>query len=105
LVFEEHESGPEVLVFLAVASAGLTVAKSLLDLVTAVVKARSAGTRKGDNGSPAVEIVVRRVRRQDEQIEERIVRVSGIDRDEREAIEQALLQALKELSATSKDGA
>ena len=31
LTFEEHESGPEILVYLAVTTAGLTVAKSVKD--------------------------------------------------------------------------
>jgi len=38
--FIEHESGPELLVFLAVATAGITLTKSVLDLITAIIKAR-----------------------------------------------------------------
>ena len=42
---EEHESGPELLVYLAVATAGLTLAKSIIDLVTSIIKARSEGVK------------------------------------------------------------
>lgn len=38
--YVEHESGPELLVYLAVATAGITLAKSVIDLVTAILKAR-----------------------------------------------------------------
>ena len=43
--FEEHESGPELLVYLAVAAAGITLAKSTIDLVIAIIKARVDGIR------------------------------------------------------------
>ncbi len=43
--FEEHESGPELLVYLALATAGLTLAKSVIDLITAIIKARSDGEK------------------------------------------------------------
>ena len=47
--YVEHESGPELLVYLAVGTAGLTLAKSLIDLTTTIIKARSEGIKKGDN--------------------------------------------------------
>jgi len=38
--FYEHESGSELLVWLALGTAGITLAKSVIDLVTAIIKAR-----------------------------------------------------------------
>jgi hypothetical protein len=35
--FEEHESGPELLVYLAVTAAGLGVVKSVVELVSAII--------------------------------------------------------------------
>lgn len=35
---EEHESGPEILVYLAVTTAGLSLAKSIVELITAIIK-------------------------------------------------------------------
>lgn len=55
--FEEHESGPELLVYLAVATAGITLVKSVVDLVTAIIKARSEGIKKGDKPSDPVELM------------------------------------------------
>ena len=49
----EHESGPEILLYLAITTAGLTLTKSVLDLITAIIKARSDGIKKGDHpGNP-----------------------------------------------------
>src|SRR5437588_11355378 len=61
LDFEEHESGPELLVYLAVAAAGITLAKSIIELVTAIIKARSDGVKKGDRPDAPIELIVRRV--------------------------------------------
>jgi hypothetical protein len=47
--FQEHESGPELLAYLAVTTAGITLAKSIIDLVIAIIKARSDGVKKGDH--------------------------------------------------------
>jgi hypothetical protein len=49
LGFEEHESGPELLVYLAVATAGITLAKSVIDLISAIIKARAEGVKEATN--------------------------------------------------------
>lgn len=71
----EHESGPEILVYLAVTTAGLTLAKSIVDLVTAIIKARSEGVKKGDTPSAPLELIVRGYSKNDEYFEETILRV------------------------------
>ena len=45
--FQEHESGPELLVYLAVTTAGLSVAASIINLVTAIIKARGGRHQEG----------------------------------------------------------
>ena len=46
--FQEHESGPELLVYLAVTTAGLSLAASIINLVTAIIKARApTASRRG----------------------------------------------------------
>jgi hypothetical protein len=73
--FEEHESGPELLVFLAVTAAGLGVVKSVVELVTTIIKARSEGTKKGDAPSAPLELIVRGYSKKGEYFEEIILRV------------------------------
>jgi len=59
--YQEHESGPELLVYLAVGTAGVTLAKSLIDLVTAIIKGRAEGIKRGDRPSEPLELIVRRM--------------------------------------------
>jgi len=71
----EHESGPEILVYLAVTTAGLTLAKSIVDLVTAIIKARSDGVKKGDAPSAPLELIVRGYSKDEAYFEETVLRV------------------------------
>jgi hypothetical protein len=57
----EHETGPELLVALGLAGGGLSLAASLVQLVVAILQARSAGVAKGDQPDEPVELIVRRV--------------------------------------------
>lgn len=59
LVVEEHESGPEILLWLAVTAGGLSLAKSIVELVTAIIKARNEGIKRGDRDGASLEIIVR----------------------------------------------
>lgn len=72
---EEHESGPEILVYLAVTTAGLSFAKSVVDLITAVIKARSEGIKRGDSPADPLEVIVRGHTREGEYSEETILRI------------------------------
>lgn len=97
LSFQEHESGPELLVWIAVAAAGLTLAKSVVDLVTAIIKARSEGVKQGDHPSDPVELIVRRVANRDEFREETILRVGHDQPITPKQIQDALESALEKL--------
>jgi len=70
----EHESGPEILVYAAVATAALSLAKSVIELVTEIFKARAAGIKKGDHPSDPLVLIVRRVDEKDEYCEDVILR-------------------------------
>lgn len=95
--FEEHESGPEILVWIAATTAGLTLAKSVVDLITTIIKARSESVKKGDRPSEPVELIVRRVSKEDEFQEEKILRVGHDDPVDPKEIEVALRRALEKL--------
>lgn len=72
---EEHESGPEILVYLAVATAGLSLAKSIVELVTTIIKARSEGIKRGDRPAEPLEVIVRGHTKDGEYTEEIILRI------------------------------
>jgi hypothetical protein len=92
--FVDHESGPELLIFVA---AGIALAKSVIDLVTAIIKARSEGIKNGDRPSGSLEVVVRRVGGGDKYAEEVVIRVEHADPVNTEEIEARINSALKRL--------
>lgn len=98
LQFEEHESGPELLVWLALGTAGITLAKSVIDLVTAIIKARSEGINKGDSPSDPVELIVRKVITPDKISEEKVLRFDYKDEINAEQIEKALIRAIEKIT-------
>jgi len=100
--FEEHESGPDILVYLAVTTAGLTFAKSLIDLITAIIKARSEGIKKGDNRSEPLELIIRGFSKEGEFYRETVLRIPpGHDVTQRQ-IEDALGRRKPELSTPKR---
>jgi hypothetical protein len=87
--FIEHESGPELLVFVALGTAGITLAKSVIDLITVMIKARSEGAKKGDRHGYPVELIVRGF--DDDEVKEEIVlRFDSHDPIDREFIKESL---------------
>jgi len=88
--FEEHESGPEILVYVA---AGISLATSIVNLVTTIIKARSDGVKKGDRPSEPVELVVRRIVGSDSIQDEVVLRFDHTDSVGAKVIEQHLNEA------------
>jgi hypothetical protein len=93
----EHENGPEILAYIALASAVLGVAaavlnlpRSLLDLITAVIKARKDGILSGDAPSYPIELIVRRSIIQNEVREEKILRIAHTDNVKSEEVARLL---------------
>lgn len=95
--FVEHENGPELLVYLAVATAGITLAKSIIDLITAIIKARSDGIKKSDHPNDPVELIIRRADDGREFREVVVLRVGHNDPVDTKAIEKAVDAALGKL--------
>jgi hypothetical protein len=99
--YVEHESGPELLAYLAVASAGITLAKSVIDLITAMIKARSDGVEKGDRPADPLELIVRRVGDGNEFREEIVFRIGHNDPVDPKVIEKQVEEALHKLLKNS----
>jgi hypothetical protein len=99
LAFVEHESGPELLVYLALATAGISIAKSVIDLVVAIIKARAEGVKSGDRPNGPIELIVRRVGDGDQFVEETVLRIGPTDSVNRAKIEAHINAALKRAAA------
>jgi hypothetical protein len=96
-IIEEHENGPEILVCLVVATAGVTLAKSIIDLITTIIKARFDGAKKGDRHPDPVELIIRRVEKNGEFHEEKILRIGQTNQIDGRKIETALKKAAYKL--------
>lgn len=95
--YVEHESGPELLVYIALGTACITLAKSVIDLVTTIIKARSEGVKKGDKPSEPLELIVRRMDEARQFKEEVVLRIGHTEKVDAKAIDKQLTNALQKL--------
>lgn len=93
--YEKHESGPELLVYLALGTATITLAKSVIDLVTTIIKARSEGQKQGDRHHEPLELIVRGFDKDGKMFEERVLRIDAGEEPTREAVQKALTDGLQ----------
>ncbi len=59
IIFEEHESGPEIIALLNFGKAGLELARSVIDLITTVINARIKGRERGDDRRGELLLVIK----------------------------------------------
>ncbi len=96
--FETHESGPEILVCLAVTAAGVSLAKSVIDLITTIIKARSETWRKRDLPFRPLELIVRHVDEGRGRSDEITLRLGQEETRDETVIEQKLMEALHKIA-------
>lgn len=96
--FEKHESGPEIMAYLAVTVVGVSLAKEVVGLITAIIKARSETHKKRDLPVRPIEIIVRRLDEKHGLTDEIILRLGQEEPENEAAIEQKLLEALRDIA-------
>ncbi|MEW6515940.1 MAG: hypothetical protein AB1439_03395 [candidate division FCPU426 bacterium] len=94
--FEEHESGPEILVYLALTTAGISLAKSIIDLIAAIINAHSEGGKKGDR-CPPLDLVVRHIQKDGQFMEEKVAQIGFSEKINTDEIERKFNTALLKL--------
>jgi hypothetical protein len=97
LVFEEHESGPEILGYVALATAGLSLAAALTNLIATIVKARSEGIKKGDHPTDPLHLIVRRVHDAEGFREEQVLTIGPRETLDEARLQEQLTVALRKL--------
>jgi len=97
ITLNEHESGPELLIFVAAITAGISLAKSIIDLIVVIIKARSEGIKKGDHPESPLELIVRRTYKDKEFREEMVLRIGHDETVDREMVEKRLKQSISNL--------
>jgi len=95
LCFEEHESGPELLVYAAFATAGASLAASIINLVVAIINARKKGIDKGDKPSAPLVLIVRGYGKKNNLKEETILTIPSSDSVNEKLISDVLNKAVQ----------
>jgi hypothetical protein len=96
--FEKHESGPEIMAYLAVTVVGVSLAKEVIGLITAIIKARSETHKKRDVSVKPIELIVRRIDEKRGLTDEIVLRLGQAETDDESEIEQKLMEALREIA-------
>jgi hypothetical protein len=101
-VFEEHESGPELLVYLAFATASMSLAANVINFVTAIIKARKDGVQHGDHRNAPLELIVRGFDEDGKLREERALTIDSLENISEDLIEKALLTTTSKMFPNKK---
>ena len=100
--FEEHESGPELLVYLAFATAGMSLTANIINLVTAIIKARAEGIRRGDQRNAPLELIVRGFDENGKLREEKALTIDSRQNVSEDLIETVLLTTVNKMTTKKK---
>lgn len=92
--FVEHESGPEIIAWVALGTSGLTLAKSVVDLVTAIINARAKGRKRGDKAYGNLRLIVRGYGNKGNIKEEKILEITDGNMVLESEIEKIIITAL-----------
>jgi hypothetical protein len=95
--WREHESGPELLVWIPLVTAGLAFSAAAINLVVSILKARSEGIKAGDRPREALELIVRTTRPDEGIVEEKILRFDPQDRVHVAVVGKALEEAARKM--------
>ncbi len=102
--FERHESGPEWIIYIAAGTAVVTLAKSVIELITATIKARSDGQKKGDKDKNRIELIVRGFDPDGNLFEEKVLKFDAGDTATEQAVKKSLIDGVtKHLPAPKHD--
>lgn len=96
--WHEHESGPEILVWIPFVTAGVALSAAVVNLIVSILKARSDGVKAGDQPREPLELIVRTTRsREGGVIEEKVLRFNPDDPVHATAIRAALNHAARKM--------
>ena len=94
----EHESGPEIIAWLALGTAGLSVAKSVIDLITSIINVANRGKKNGNDLHGKLKLIVRDTYRTDSSTEEFVLEVYDGDVLTSEIVEKAIDNGIRKKS-------
>jgi len=95
--WHEHESGPEILVWIAFVTAGVALSAAVINLIVSILKARSDGIKAGDRPREPLELVVRTSRPGEGVVEEKVLRSNPDDPVQAAVVGTALNEAVRKM--------
>jgi hypothetical protein len=95
--WHEHESGPELLVWIPLVTAGLAFSAATINLIVSILKARSEGIKAGDRPREPLELIVRTTRRATGVVEEKVLRFDPQDPIHVAVVRKALDEAARKM--------
>lgn len=95
--WHEHESGPELLVWIPFVTAGVAFSAAVVNLVVSILKARSEGIKAGDRPREPLELIVRTTRPGEGVVEEKVLRFDPHDPVQAAVVGKALDEAARKM--------
>lgn len=93
-IFEEHETGPELVLYVV---AGVNLATSAFNFLTAIIKARTEGILKGDDRTDPLDVSIRGIDKHNQPVKERtVLQVACRTRLKEIQLREALDKAIEE---------
>ena len=94
--FVEHESGPEILVWVIVKTV-VNLTSSVINLVTTIIKARKEGIKQGDRPREELELIIRGFDENGKIKEEKVLKIKSWDDVSKDLIEKSLINSLNRM--------
>ena len=99
--FQEHEHGPELFVYLGTA---ISLTVSVINLVVAIINARSEGIKRGDRRGGHLSFIIRGFDENGNLKEEKVLRIDSNDSVTKELIGKALNYSLNKFVPSNVKG-
>ena len=96
-LFEEHESGPEILTSLTIISQVVNFAAGVINLITAIIKARTEGIIRGDTRNAPIELIVRTIDEKGNVEEEKVLQIKTGQGISEELIQKVLTTSINKM--------
>jgi hypothetical protein len=96
-VLIEHESGPEILVYLTIVSGSITLTTAIINIVTAIINARKKGIELGDRPNSSINLIIRNFDKKGKIKEEKIFTIDRSSSIDKKIIKDILEKGIKKL--------
>jgi hypothetical protein len=96
----EHESGPEILVYLALTASVIQLSAAVIDLIRSIIEGRKMGIEKGDHPHDDLHLIVRGFNKKGDLKDETILTIKHFDKIDKKLIKELIE---KSVNKTLKD--